>query len=263
MNLDLPVEMVRLNDGEGLLRAARAAGDDLAAIILEPLMGGAGCLPADREFLQAARQAADETGAVLVFDEVMTSRLAYGGLQSAVGVTPDITTFGKYLGGGLSFGAIGGKAAFMGRFDPAHERPLPHSGTFNNNVLMMAGALAGLRHVLTREAIARVNALGDRLREGLEEAGRKIGIPLCVTGRGSMLTLHFQSDRPTHAGAVRTPAGWRKLMQLELLLRGVYSARRGFIALMIPMSEADVDRVVQTFDETLREYRSLAAAVLD
>jgi glutamate-1-semialdehyde 2,1-aminomutase len=263
MNLDIPVQMVRLNDSEGLLKAARAAGNDLAAIILEPLMGGAGCLPADVEFLQAARQAADETGAVLIFDEVMTSRLDFGGLQTAVGVTPDITTFGKYLGGGLSFGALGGRTSLMERFDPAHERPLAHSGTFNNNVLMMSAALAGLRHVLTREAIARVNALGDRLTAGVEAAAQRVGIPLCVTGRGSMIALHYQSDRPTHAQAVRTPAGWRKLMQLELLLRGVYSARRGFVALMVPMTEADVDRVIQTIDETLREYRSLAAAALD
>ncbi len=158
------------NDSEDLLATVRAAGGELAAILLEPTMGAGGCLPADRGFLESARAAADETGALLLFDEVMTSRLDEGGLQRAMGVTPDITSFGKYLGGGLSLGAGGGRRELMARFDPVHPQPLPHSGTFNNNVLMMAAVLAGLTQVLTPEAIERCNALGDRLRGRLVAA---------------------------------------------------------------------------------------------
>src|SRR5690606_38347744 len=163
--------------------------------------------PASAELLQAARAAADRTGAILVFDEVMTSRLGHGGLQAVMGVTPDLTTFGKYLGGGLSFGALGGRADLMDRFDPSREAFLPHSGTFNNNVLMMAGALAGITKVISAEAIARVNALGDRLRERLEAAAAQADVPLRVTGYGSLLGLHFQAERPDHPGSARTPAG--------------------------------------------------------
>lgn len=262
MNVNMAFETIRLNDVEGMANAANAAGSRLAAIILEPLMGNGGCLPATAEFLRAARAAADRTGAVLIFDEVMSSRLGYGGLQAEMGVTPDLTTFGKYLGGGLSFGALGGRADLMDRFDPSREDFLPHSGTFNNNVLMMAAALAGISHVLTREAIARVNALGDLLRTRLEAAAARAGVPLCVTGYGSLLGLHYQTERPNHPGAARTPVGWRKLMQMELLLRGVYASRRGFVALLIPMTEADIGYVADTFEEVLREHRSLAEAVL-
>jgi len=263
MNLDIPVEMVRLNDVERLQQSARTASDDLAAIIMEPLMGNGGCLPASNEFLQTARDLADETGALLIFDEVMTSRLGYGGLQSVVGVIPDVTTFGKYLGGGLSFGALGGKATLMERFDPGRNGGLPHSGTFNNNTLMMAAALAGLREVLTEDALDQLNARGDRLRAGLESAAQKAGVPFCATGRGSMMGLHFQSERPSHPGEAREYADWRKLIHLELLLRGIYTARRGFATVMLPLTDAEVDRCTEAFEETLREYRSLAETVLN
>lgn len=262
MTLDTPVIKVPFNDVETLLATARAEESRLAAIVLEPMMGSAGCLPADADFLEAARQAADETGAVLIFDEVMTSRLAPGGLQAATSVTPDVTTFGKYLGGGLSFGAIGGRAVILSRFDPEHAQPLPHSGTFNNNVLMAAAALAGLSQVLTPMAIARVNALGERLRARLEAAAAAVGLPLQVTGFGSMLGLHFQSERPTHAGAVLRVPEWQKLIHLELLLRGIYTARRGFCALMLPTTDADVAQAAAVFGEVLADYRSLGQLVL-
>ncbi len=262
MNLDVPVLTVPMNDAEALLATAREAGPSLAAILMEPLMGAAGCLAAEPAFLQAARQAADETGALLIFDEVMTSRLDYGGLQGATGVTPDLTTFGKYLGGGLSFGALGGRQHLMARFDPGHAEPLPHSGTFNNNVLMMAAALAGITEVLTREAIDRTNALGDRLRGRLEAIALKTGLPLQVTGRGSMLGLHFQPRRPTHAAEVRPHPGWQKLLHLELLLRGLYTARRGLSVMMIPMTEADVEEAARIFEETLGELQVLGQELL-
>src|SRR5207245_2146518 len=106
----------------------------LAAIILEPMQGGAGCIPAELDFLRGLRDLASRHGIVLIFDEVMTSRLSPGGLQAATGVIPDMTTLGKYIGGGMSFGAFGGTAAIMALFDPRQPNFLPHAGTFNNNV---------------------------------------------------------------------------------------------------------------------------------
>ncbi len=262
MNLDLPVLPVPLNDVEALLTTARQAGDDLAGILLEPLMGAGGCLAADSAFLAAARQAADETGAILIFDEVMTSRLDYGGLQAAMGVTPDLTSFGKYLGGGLSFGAVGGRRDLMARFDPEHPQPLPHSGTFNNNVMMMAAALAGITQVLTKEAIAHCNAMGDRLRARLEAIAEEAGVPLQITGRGSMLGVHFQNERPSSVRDARPHFAWQKLMQLELLNRGLYTARRGLCALTMPMTEADVGEAAEIYKEVLMAYRVLGQEVL-
>lgn len=117
-------------------------GDDLAAIIVEPMLGSGGCLPATKEFLLHLRQAATETGAVLIFDEVMTSRFfSGGGAQSELCIFPDLTTLGKYIGGGMSFGAFGGKADIMALFDP-RTGPIKHAGTFNNNVLTVSGSIS-------------------------------------------------------------------------------------------------------------------------
>src|SRR3954452_15297631 len=115
----------------------------LAAIMIESMLCGSGCIPARCEFLADLRALASETGAVLIFDEVMTSRLAPGGLQEVHGVLPDMTTLGKYVGGGMSFGAFGGAARIMKWFDPRRADGFQHAGTFNNNVLTMSAGHVG------------------------------------------------------------------------------------------------------------------------
>src|SRR5262249_35568204 len=136
----------------------------------------------------------------LIFDEVMTSRLSPGGLQQATGVLPDLTTLGKYIGGGMSFGAFGGRADLMARYDPRRDDHFPHAGTFNNNVLTMNAGIAGLTKLYTPEAAAALNARGDRLRDRLNALTRERGLAMQFTGIGSMLQVHMR------AGAVRTPA---------------------------------------------------------
>src|SRR6185437_12447639 len=125
------------NDIAGTLASVAPHRADLAAILIEPMLGGGGCIPAEREFLAALRTLASETGAILIFDEVMTSRLAPGGLQEVHNIAPDLTTLGKYVGGGMSFGAFGGRADLMEWFDPRRKDGFQHAGTFNNNVLTM------------------------------------------------------------------------------------------------------------------------------
>jgi glutamate-1-semialdehyde 2,1-aminomutase len=109
---------------------------------------------------------------VPVFDEVMTSRLSFGGLQRVHGIAPDMTTLGKYLGGGTSFGAFGGRAAIMQRFDPRHPQALMHAGTFNNNPLSMRAGVAGLKRILTAQALDALNRRGDELRNALNATAR-------------------------------------------------------------------------------------------
>ena len=128
---------------------------DLALVILEPMMGGGGCIAAEPEFLTMLREETTKVGALLILDEVMTSRLSPGGLQQVRGIKPDLTTFGKYIGGGMSFGAFGGRADIMDLFDPRRPDALPHAGTFNNNVLTMSAGLAGLTEVYTPDAARR------------------------------------------------------------------------------------------------------------
>src|SRR5690606_4222688 len=138
------------------------------AVILEPMMGAGGCIPADAEFLHMLREETARHGIVLVFDEVMTSRLAPGGLHGALGLKPDLVSFGKYLGGGVTFGAFGGSHDLMSRLDPTRrDGGLGQSGTYNNNVLTMAAGIAGLETVFTPAKAEQLNTSGDQLRDRL------------------------------------------------------------------------------------------------
>ena len=139
------------NDISGTRALVAPHAEDLAAILIEPMLGGSGCIPATSEFLADLRRLATDAGAILIFDEVMTSRLAPGGLQQTHGILPDMTTLGKYVGGGMSFGAFGGKAELMQWFDPRRKDGFQHAGTFNNNVLTMNAGYVGLTEIYTPE----------------------------------------------------------------------------------------------------------------
>ena len=223
---------------------------DLAAILVEPMLGGSGCIPASREFLAALRELASETGAVLIFDEVMTSRLAPGGLQEAHGILPDMTTLGKYVGGGMSFGAFGGKAELMEWFDPRRRDGFQHAGTFNNNVLTMNAGYVGLVEVYTPERARVLNAFGDRLRERLNAVAARSRLAMQFTGIGSMIGVHM-TDRPirSEADAAKGDAGLLDLFYFDLLARGVWFAKRGMMALSIALAEADADKLVAAVQE--------------
>jgi glutamate-1-semialdehyde 2,1-aminomutase len=221
LNLPFPFTVVPYNDCDAAVRAI--TDRQPAAVLVEPMQGSGGCIPGERSFLEALRDACDEHGSLLVFDEVMTSRLSTGGLQAVHGIRPDLTTLGKYLGGGLAFGAFGGRADLLERFDPSRADALQHPGTFNNAVMTMAAGVAGLTKVLTADEIARLNALGDRLRARLLEAGIR------ATGYGSMAGLHFDdAETQTH-------------FHLHMLEHGFSYARRGFVALSVPLTQTDVD----------------------
>ena len=255
INAPFPTVTGTYNDPDGAMALIDANAADLAAIIVEPMMGSGGGIPGTAEFLTALRDGADRHGIVLIFDEVMTSRLAPGGLQEKLGIIPDLTAFGKYLGGGASFGAFGGRAELMARFDPRRPDAFPHSGTYNNNVLTMAAGFAGLSEVFTPEAAEALNASGDALRERLNGIASRIGAPALVSGVGSILCVHFQETPITRpADAAATPPGTRKLFHLEMLARGFYLARRGFISLSLPLTEADHDAFAGAFEAFLGEY---------
>ena len=215
------------------------------------MLGAGGCVPAGQEFLEMLRTETTASGALLVFDEVMTSRLSPGGLQSVVGVTPDLTTMGKYLGGGLSFGAFGGRADLMAAYDPTRPGALFHAGTFNNNVLTMSAGIAGLEHVLDDATLTAVNDRGDRLRAALDAVARPAG--LHVSGRGSMMTIH-PAPHPIIASAplTDTQAAVKELVFFGLVNRGFWLARRGMVTVSIPVTDAMCDDLVAAFAEVLR-----------
>ena len=168
------------------------------------------------------------------------------------GVSPDLTTLGKYLAGGMTFGAFGGRADVMGAFDPARGGALTHGGTFNNNVVTMAAGAAALGELLTAPVLDTLFDRGERLQARLTGVFEASPLPLCVTGMGSLMTIHTV-DGPVsspHDLAAADPV-LRELLFHELLDRGIYLAPRGYMALSVAISDDDCDRIVATVAESV------------
>ncbi len=249
------------NDVEPTRELLHRHGSRLAAILVEPMQGSGGCLPASRDFLAMLRQKATECGAVLIFDEVMTSRLHPGGLQALHGITPDLTTLGKYLGGGMSFGAFGGRREIMERFDPARPGAFPHAGTFNNNILSMAAGVAGLSRVLSVEAIRTLNARGDQLRTDLDSLFRRTGTPMRVTGIGSLMTIHATAAPPVRAADLaHANASHKELLFFDLIEAGFWIARRCMITLSLPIGQGECDTLVDAVEAFVERRRGVLEA---
>jgi glutamate-1-semialdehyde 2,1-aminomutase len=227
-----------------------AGTEDLAAVILEPMMGGGGCIPATRDFLLALREATAEAGVLLVFDEVMTSRMSFGGMQARHGITPDMSTFGKYIAGGMSFGAFGGRADIMALFDGHRPGALPHAGTFNNNVLSMTAGCVAMGDIFDAAAAEALWQRGEALRERLNAALARAGTVAHFTGLGSMMQPHFREGpilRPYRPEPAEEQL--RELFFFDMLASGIYIARRGMAALSLPVDDAACDRYVAAVTE--------------
>lgn len=251
----------RYNDAAGAMSLIKQHAGDLAAVLVEPMQGAGGCIPATPAFLEALRQATAEAGALLIFDEVMTSRLGPHGRQGQLGLTPDLTTLGKYIGGGMSFGAFGGRADVMALFDPRRAGALAHAGTFNNNVLTMSAGIAGLRDIYTPDAALALNAMGDGLRERLNAVCRSQGVDLQFTGLGSLMNLQATARAIDHIGDTQNSDGTelriKDLFFFHMLEAGLYVARRGFTVLSLPIRASHIDQYVQAFEAFAQRYRDL------
>ena len=260
--LNAPFEYLlgRYNDLDAVEALVRPHRTKLAAILIEPMQGTTGCIPAEGSFLAGLRTLADETGALLIFDEVMTSRLAPGGLQEAHGILPDLTTLGKYVGGGMSFGAFGGRADIMERFDPRRPDAFQHAGTFNNNVLTMNAGLVGLTELYTPERARTLNSWGDGLRERLNAVVQRRRIAMQFTGLGSMISMHM-TDAPIRSqqDTEKGNAQLRDLFYFDLVARGIWFAKRGMFALSISLDEQDADKLV----DAVEEFAKTRAALFD
>ncbi len=233
------------NDIEAARSLIRRHADELACILVEPMLGSGGCIPGDPEFLNLLAQEARSAGALLIFDEIQTSRLSSGGRQALLGMSPDLTTLGKYHGGGLSFGAFGGRSDIMSLYDPRRAGHLAHAGTFNNNVLSMSAGYAGLSALLTPQALDALNQRGERLRNDLNALFTEFHSPLSATGLGSLMNFQFGGEPSLGKAAI-------SLLFFDLLERGYYCAPRGFIALSLPIDEAILARFLDAMRDVLR-----------
>lgn len=246
------------NDIEGTLSLLEHHREDIGVVIVEPMQGSAGCLPAETAFLKKLRDWATQNNAILIFDEVMTSRLSYGGLQAVCNITPDMTTLGKYMGGGFSFGAFGGREQLMRRFDPFSPDAFAHAGTFNNNVFTMYAGAAGLRDIYTAEAAKGLNALGDSLRTRLNAAAERAEFPMHFTGLGSMMNVHMTAGPATSSrDLLDNLSDLQDLLYFDLLSQGFWLARRGMINVSLPINEADCDNLVRAIESLIEKYNLL------
>ncbi|GKZ35260.1 hypothetical protein AbraIFM66950_005854 [Aspergillus brasiliensis] len=250
--LNLPHEFILANYNDIPDTQAKLT-PDIAAILVEPMQAAGGMIPADLSFLRFLRDEATRLQAVLIFDEVVTSRLCYGGLQERYGIVPDMTTLGKHFGGGFSFGAFGGKRGIMRLFEPGVEKSksLFHTGTWNNNVFSMTAGVVAAR-LMSREALERANDLGDWLREGLCRifADRCPGLQVVVSGIGSAVGVKFVGDKGDLI---------RELYYFYLLSEGVYMAHRGSFAVNLVHRQEHVD-VVLALTEKFCEVLFVAVA---
>ena len=244
------------NDADACEKILDKHGRDIAALIIDPLLANAGLIPVREGFLEKLREVTQRLGILLIFDEVISFRIGRGGAQERFNIRPDLTTLGKIIGGGLAVGAFGGRADVMNYYDPRDGKGrINHGGTFNANPLTMAGGIATLEQ-LTPEAYARLDALGDRLRDGVRRLLRKKGYAGQITGVGSLFWLHhtkkklgdYRSARPEDPKA---PAR----AFLALVNEGVLLSQRGLGACSLAMTDADVDRFVETLGRVL-ESRS-------
>jgi glutamate-1-semialdehyde 2,1-aminomutase len=246
------VLVLPLNDSAAAERLFAARGEEIAAVIVEPVMGAAGVLPAMSNFLEDLRAITIEHGALLIFDEVMSFRLGYGGYQEHVRVRPDLTSFAKIIGGGFPVGAFGGRVAVMDQFDPSRSTPLWHSGTFNGNLVTVIGGVAAMT-AYDRAAVERTNSLGDRLRDGLRAVLGRQGVRATVTGYGSLVGLHLGVDDVTnYRGAARADGDAGRLLHLSLLLDGVFCAPRLMWCTSTVMDDALIDDVVARFEQAVQ-----------
>ena len=246
---------VPFNDANALKEVC-AKHDDIAAVIIEPVVGNMGCIPPREGFLRDVREITQGHGALLIFDEVMTGfRLARGGAQALYGVLPDITTLGKIIGGGLPVGAYGGSRALMERIAPAG--PIYQAGTLSGNPLAMTAGLATLRRLRNRSVYQQLEQITARLCQGLKKAAGNAGVPAVVNRVGSMWTMFFtsapvtdwpsanQSDRELYARFFHA-----------MLEEGIYLAPSQFEAAFVSLAHTD-EVVNMTIEAARQAFRSL------
>ena len=246
---------VPFNDAAALERLLDAHGAGIACLILEPVAGNMGVIAPAAGWLQAARALTRRHGVVLIFDEVMTGfRVARGGAQELYGIAPDLSCFGKVIGGGLPVGAYGGSAAFMDRIAPAG--PVYQAGTLSGNPLAMRAGIETLDLLDEPGTYERLEAISARLQTGLEGAARAAGVPSVVNRVGSMLTSFFAPGPVTdYSGATAADTARYARFFHGMLARGVYLAPSQFEAAFVSTAhdEAIVDRTLAAARDAMKE----------
>jgi len=247
---------VPFNDPAALEKAFRIHGNQLAAVIVEPVVGNSGCIPPQAGFLEMLRKLTAGQGTALILDEVMTGfRVAYGGAQELYGIQPDLTTLGKIIGGGLPVGAYGGKASLMDWVAPAG--PVYQAGTLSGNPLAVTAGLKTLEILRRPGTYERLEIISEKLTAGMAAAAAKADVPLSVNRVGSMFTCFFISDPVRdYASAKRSDTGKFARFFRTLLERGVYFPPSQFEAAFVSTAHTDAD-VAATVEAAAKAFEEI------
>ncbi len=235
------------NDFAGLEEVFTAYRGQIAAAIVEPVVGNSGCVPPQPGYLQKLRALTSEQGTVLILDEVMTGfRVAYGGAQQIYNIQPDMTTLGKIIGGGLPVGAYGGKAELMDRVAPVG--PVYQAGTLSGNPLAVAAGIKTLEILRRPGTFERLEKTSAELAAGLQSLGARAGVPLTVNRVGSMFTAFFTGGPVTdYSSAKKSDTAAFGRFFASLLEQGIYFPPSQFEAAFVSLahSQADIDETIQ------------------
>lgn len=246
--------VVPFNDVALSLAILEENAADLAAVLLDPIPGRIGLIRAQPAFLAAIRAFCDRTGTLLIFDEVISFRVAHGGAHTRLGVAPDMVTLGKIIGGGLPVGAVCGREAVMTVFEERQGRTqVPHGGTFNANPMTMAAGATAMR-LFDQAACARLDDLSILAQDRLMKVFQRRGVEGDVLREGSLLKISLSAGpKETYRGAYPDPrqnAGEERLFR-ALLRNGLLIGRNLTAALSTPMTEVEIDYFVQQFELAL------------
>ncbi|MEK7347629.1 MAG: aspartate aminotransferase family protein [Candidatus Eisenbacteria bacterium] len=254
------VIVIPFNDPEAAVRILSEHAGELACVLIDPLPHRIGMMRATAPFIDALRRWTEEDGSLLVFDEVITFRSEFAGAQSWFSRPPDLTALGKMIGGGLPVGAIAGRADVMDVLNPLAEKVLfPHSGTFSANPLVMTAGLTAMR-LFDRDAVARLNELGDRARRQIADAIQTAGFPACVTGAGSLFRIHMTPEPPaTYRQAYVDPgrAQLTKALLDHTFENGVMLINTGSGALSTAMTGREIDVLSEVLLSGFRKLKEM------
>ena len=248
--------LAKFNDVSDFQRVLDEHGSEIAAVFLEPVLGSGGVIAARTDFLTGVMEATRKAGALFVLDEVLTFRFGLGGCQTELGIRPDLTMFGKVIGGGFPVGAVGGKRELLKIFDPADMKVF-HTGTFNANPVTMVAGDVSVEH-LDAARIDKMDLLCLRLKDGLHAAAKRIGLPLSMNHHRSCLNLYFSETVP-ESSIVRTDAALIDRFHCAAMNHGLFLAPRGMIALSTVMTEATIDDALARAEAAMQDV----AAELD
>jgi glutamate-1-semialdehyde 2,1-aminomutase len=223
---------------------------DVAAIFLEPVLGAGGCIPANKDYLKGLREIADGSGALLAFDEIITGfRVALGGAQEHYGVTPDIASFGKIVGGGIPIGLVCGRTEIISLADPSRKQGFVSigGGTFSDNPLTMTAGLSTIRYLRmnARTIYPRLDEMGRKLRTGVDAAFAESGVEAHTTGLGSLFLTHFGISPRNAEDALSERRDLPRRYALFLMSKGIFILPTHVGGISTCHTEDDIERLVQ------------------